>query len=89
MCRDSGSGNLEAQHPMSAELEMQLRLQYAMTVVRLVNGISDSSQKGKVATSVAVLATKSGGPLNAAYRAAANMSILCRAFPDNNPEKRH
>lgn len=45
---------------MSAELEMQLRLQYAMTIVRLVNGISDSSQKGKVATSVAVLATKSG-----------------------------
>ena len=47
---------------MSAELEMQLRLEYSMTIVRLVNGISDSSQKGKMASSVAVLATKSGLP---------------------------
>ena len=47
---------------MSAGMEMQLRLEYSMTIVRLVNGISDSSQKGKTASSVAVLATKSGLP---------------------------
>ena len=57
---------------MSAELEMQLRLQYGMAIVRLVNGISDSSQKGKVANSVAVLATKSGDPAS---------QRLLQAFP--------
>lgn len=41
-------------------MEMQLRLQYAMTIIRLVNGISDSAQKKKVAASVAALAASAG-----------------------------
>ena len=41
-------------------LEMQLRLQYAMAIIRLVNGIADSAQKKKVASSVAALATNVG-----------------------------
>lgn len=39
---------------------MQLRLQYAMAIIRLVNGIADSAQKKKVASSVAALATNAG-----------------------------
>lgn len=45
---------------LGPDLEMQLRLQYAMTIIRLVNGISDSSQKKKVASSVVALATSAG-----------------------------
>jgi len=37
-----------------------LRLQYAMSIVRLVNGIADSSQKGRTAQSVANLAEDAG-----------------------------
>lgn len=43
--------------------ELQLRLQYSMTLVRLVNGISDSAQKGRVASSVAALAEDAGAVL--------------------------
>ena len=39
-----------------------LRMQYSMALVRLVNGIADSSQKGKVAASVASLASTAGLP---------------------------
>lgn len=37
-----------------------LRLQYAMSIVRLVNGIADSAQKGRTALSVASLAEDAG-----------------------------
>ncbi len=37
-----------------------LCMEYAMATVRLVNGIADSAQKGKVATSVASLASFAG-----------------------------
>ena len=41
--------------------ETLLRMQYAMAVIRVVNGIADSAQKGKVASSVASLASFAGG----------------------------
>ena len=58
MCRDplhqqAGERNV-------AVSEMQLRLQYSMILVRMVNGISDSSQKGRVAASVLHLASNAG-----------------------------
>jgi hypothetical protein len=37
-----------------------LRLMYSMAVVRLVNGVADSSQRGRVAASVASLASQAG-----------------------------
>ena len=37
-----------------------LRLQYGMAIVRLVNGIADAAQKGRVAVSVASLAAQAG-----------------------------
>ena len=43
-----------------AEPHGLLRLLYAMALIRLVNGISDSSQKGRVAVSVAQLAEDAG-----------------------------
>lgn len=51
--------------PMAALLsagssESELRLQYAMAVVRMVNGIADSAQRGRVAASVASLAAAAG-----------------------------
>ena len=46
-----------------AEPQSLLRLQYAMAIIRLVNGISDSSQKGRVAISVAQLADDAGALL--------------------------
>eukprot|EP00898_Chlorokybus_atmophyticus_P003751 jgi/Chlat1/4377/Chrsp29S04522 len=39
-----------------------LRLTYAMTIIRLVNGIADQSQKNKFAASVALLAANAGLP---------------------------
>ena len=39
---------------------MPLRLHYSMIVVRLVNGVTDSAQKGSTAVSVASLATTAG-----------------------------
>ena len=45
---------------MSAEQESMLRMQYALAIIRLVNGISDSAQKGTVAKSVAHLAETAG-----------------------------
>lgn len=44
--------------------ESELRLQYAMVVVRMVNGIADSSQRGRVAASVASLASAAGQETN-------------------------
>lgn len=42
--------------------EQSLRLTYAMALVRFVNGVVDSGQKGQVATSVAMLASAFGLP---------------------------
>jgi ribosomal biogenesis protein LAS1 len=40
--------------------DSELRLQYALAVVRMVNGIADSAQRGRVAASVAGLAAAAG-----------------------------
>ena len=45
---------------VSAEQESMLRMQYALAIIRLVNGISDSAQKGTMAKSVAHLAETAG-----------------------------
>lgn len=59
--RDPGSNREEVRPPLiDANMEMQLRLEYAMAIIRLVNGISDSAQKKKVASSVAALASSAG-----------------------------
>ena len=59
--RDQGlSGTAGMADQPRSEPESLLRLQYAMLVIRLVNGISDSSQKGRVAMSVANLAEDAG-----------------------------
>ena len=41
-------------------LESTLASEYALAIIRFVNGISDASQKGKTATSVSALATSAG-----------------------------
>ncbi|KAK9818152.1 hypothetical protein WJX72_007873 [[Myrmecia] bisecta] len=48
--------------PSHTSSEAVLQLQYAMVIIRLVNGIVDSAQKGKVAISVANLAAHAGLP---------------------------
>jgi hypothetical protein len=40
--------------------ELPLRLRYSLPLIRLVNGISDSQQRGRVASSVAVLSDAAG-----------------------------
>ena len=47
-------------HAQQQPEEALLRLQYAMALLRLVNGISDSGQKGRLALSVAQLANDAG-----------------------------
>ena len=51
----------ETSQPHSSS-ELSLRLQYSMSIIRLVNGIADSSQRGKVAASIASLASAAGLP---------------------------
>lgn len=47
----------------SGELsQLPLRMQYSLAVVRMVNGIADSSQKGRMAASVASLSAAAGLP---------------------------
>lgn len=46
--------------PPPASGELPLRLRYSLPLVRLVNGISDSQQRGRVASSVAVLSDAAG-----------------------------
>ena len=58
--RDSGWSSQGQAEGLTEALEMQLQLQYAMAIIRLVNGIADSAQKKKVASSVAALATNAG-----------------------------
>ncbi len=53
-----------------------LRLQYAMSIVRLVNGIADSSQKGRTAQSVANLAEDAGEALAPSTLSAVNFCGL-------------
>ena len=55
----AGQPSLQGQS-VSAEQESMLRMQYALAIIRLVNGISDSAQKGTVAKSVAHLAESAG-----------------------------
>lgn len=45
---------------MAAASDDVLRLEYSMAIVRMVNGISDKAQKGRVATSVAQNAAAAG-----------------------------
>ena len=47
-------------HAQQQPEEALLRLQYAMALLRLVNGISDPGQKGRLALSVAQLANDAG-----------------------------
>ena len=54
-----GQPSLQGQS-VSADQESMLRMQYALAIIRLVNGISDSAQKGTVAKSVAHLAETAG-----------------------------
>ena len=54
--RDAGEPHLAS----SLGSESVLRMQYAMVIVRLVNGVTDSGQKGRLATSVAGLASAAG-----------------------------
>lgn len=46
----------------AARAEPALRMQYSMAIVRMVNGIADSAQRGRVAASVASLAGAAGLP---------------------------
>jgi len=62
-CRDAGLQQSEDSSRikrLAAASENMLCMEYAMATVRLVNGIADSAQKGKVATSVASLASFAG-----------------------------
>lgn len=60
-CRDSCAGGqllpLASTQPAD---DASLRLLYSMAIVRLVNGIADSAQKGRTAVSVASLAAQAG-----------------------------
>ena len=69
--RDAGAAAAQRQQAGPAQAaqllapsESELRLQYAMAVVRMVNGIADSSQRGRVAASVASLASMAGAALS-------------------------
>ena len=62
-CRDTGLHQCQdgtGSKGVAAASENMLCMEYAMATVRLVNGIADSAQKGKVATSVASLASFAG-----------------------------
>ena len=59
--RDDGDGEDKKKETTTSnhqQSESTLRLSYAMTLTRLVNGICDQSQKGKFAVSVQTLATQ-------------------------------
>ena len=51
---------LHSDQPSSRMNESILKLQYALCLIRLVNGVTDSAQKGKVASSVSSLASMAG-----------------------------
>ena len=59
LCRDQDSRNSET------ELSETVQLEYSMTLVRMVNGISDKAQKGKTATSVSSNAAAAGSACTA------------------------
>lgn len=80
--RDQGYGaTAGASSQPAAEPESLLRLQYAMLVIRLVNGISDSSQKGRVALSVANLAEDAGELLSLRFHVSVVVDAQHIAFP--------
>ena len=60
---------------VSAEQESMLRMQYALAIIRLVNGISDSAQKGTVAKSVASQAETAGAQADAALAAEQDVAL--------------
>lgn len=45
---------------LMSEGDPLLRLEYSMAIIRLVNGVVDSSQKGRKARSVADIASEAG-----------------------------
>ena len=55
-------------------------MQYALAIIRLVNGISDSAQKGSVAKSVANLAETAGAHAETTLSAVLVVAI-CRITP--------
>eukprot|EP00775_Hariotina_reticulata_P008867 gene8867-9046_t len=55
-----GSAAASAAVGTSAISQQQTRLQYSATIVRMVNGIADSQQKGRIAVSVNSLAEAAG-----------------------------
>ncbi len=59
---DDGGEDKKETTTSSQQSESTLRLSYAMTLTRLVNGICDQSQKGKFAISVQTLATQLNVP---------------------------
>lgn len=56
------SAMVEALHADAALSPLMLRMQLALAITRLVNGIVDPAQKGKFAASVATLASNAGLP---------------------------
>ena len=61
-CSSHGVGDDNYDNRNNYQSESTLRLSYAMTLTRLVNGICDPSQKGKFAVSVQTLATQLNVP---------------------------
>ena len=61
-CSSHGGGGDNYDNRNNYQSESTLRLSYAMTLTRLVNGICDPSQKGKFAVSVQTLATQLNVP---------------------------
>lgn len=59
-CRDTCSTQQKAETGSTSD--DVLRLEYSMAIVRMVNGISDKAQKGRMATSVAHNAAAAGKP---------------------------
>lgn len=60
--RDHALASAGAGAAAAAGSEHELRLQYSMALVRMVNGIADSAQRGRLAASVASLAGAAGLP---------------------------
>ncbi len=58
-CRDRGEATCQPP-AFQAHDDQVLRMQYSMVIVRLVNGIADSGQKGRTANSVASIAAGAG-----------------------------
>ena len=66
---------------VSAEQESVLRMQYALAIIRLVNGISDSAQKGTVAKSVASQAETAGAQAEGSSGSRAGHCLVVDSHP--------